>query len=319
MNYQQLECTSELLPLYRTIAARKLAQSGTDFAIPDLEEEERGVLFLCTEGEEPIGALSLVTYDEESYYLSIWTETQEYGEIADELFLQMEDYLWELEEQGYEETLQELNNEPAKIVHLQDYLEESEEDEEEDYGPELLYYVNSTDAAGKAFLELHDFENTEQEYDLEYDLNQESSADEKVEAPAAEPFLLVPEKTRNRLVRLYGVIFDVSHKAAGAYIDNAQSDDSIRFYRIQEGRVTVGMFGTIQSEQACYVFSFGICRSYRRQGLALRALAEIRKQMQGQCGKLAVQVHGDNPAALALYRKFGFQTVQCMELYRREL
>ena len=65
-----------------------------------------------------------------------------------------------------------------------------------------------------------------------------------------------------------------------------------------------------------YISGFGILPEYRRQGLGLAFLNLLEKKLAAESiTQLTLQVSSHNKTALSLYRKDGFDVLECLNYH----
>ena len=117
-----------------------------------------------------------------------------------------------------------------------------------------------------------------------------------------------PDKQAFRLiVKVHHKIFFLGHKKEErAYLKYLLSDADAKAYLLRVNGKTVGMELLSYMEETVCLSSFGILPRYRRKGLAMVALGQLREEANAKGLKLSVQVDGRNEAAIKLYEKMGF-------------
>ncbi len=302
MNYSCLLYEPSLRPLYESLQKTCREQEMGSFPVPEVSEGEQGVLILCREGERILGAFSAVTFDCSQYFFYPWCLEAYRQEVGTALFQKLEAYLLETQK-----------------------------------SPLLLSaYVNGGAAGTARILKEQGYTCTTGEYMMRFDVSQSSfPTDGTGSAPEIQ---CTPCCDKKLLNRLYEDIFSTGKKEAASYIASVMEEPGVQMYCIS-GRIpciasekgflrgrglrkklgVLGMFGLLPQGDTVYLFGFGILSSFRRQGLGLAALEEISAMVRYQYEKLAVQVSADNKPALELYRSFGFQVQEHVELYEKEL
>lgn len=298
MEWSCLEYDASRRGVWEEVASMCREQEKGDFPIPEEDEGETGVLFLCREKDVTVGALSAVTFDRSQYYFYPWCLPERKQEVGAALFENLEAGLLEDHE-----------------VPLQ-----------------LSCYVNGSAEGTIQMLKEQGYACTGEEFVMQFDFSQISlqAASCSIQFSACSD-----QKT---LKKLYQDIFSTSKKEAAVYIDSITEDSSVTFFTLsgvvpgsssEKGigvrgktlsqKKVLGMFGLIPHGHTVYLCSFGILPKYRRQGLGVAALQEICATLKDQYSSVAVHVSGSNLPAMELYRAFGFYVQEHLALYEKEL
>lgn len=301
MNYTCLPYDPSLRPLYESLAKSCREQEDGDFPVPEVEEGETGVLFLCKKKDTVLGALSAVTYDCSQYYFYPWCLEEYRQEVGPALCRRFEEYLMEMQEL-----------------------------------PLLLSAYVKGSAGTAQMLQEQGYVCTTGEYMMCFEISQISV--QNASAGSSDSIQCTVCRDQKTLQRLYQDIFSTGKREAEAYMTSIIEEPEVELFTIsgtipcdsprkgflkgrnrQGKKGLLGMFGLLPQGDTVYLFGFGILSSYRRQGLGLAALQEICVMLQNQYRQIAVQVSGSNLPAMELYRSFGFQVQEHVDLYEKEL
>ena len=189
----------------------------------------------------------------------------------------------------------------------------------EEIGLEQVYVIsdgNSPDAQ-KALSSL-ELDAEYAEYMFEKTLNK--SPEDPLTEPNNEttaPLLSVAETNSSPLTAaLFSEIFQTDIAQCEAYLEDISSDDRIHTYVLSLNEKPVGQTQITFIDDMAYISGFGILPGYRRQGLGLKFLNLLEKQLAGESVKqLTLQVSSQNKAALLLYEKDSFEVLEGLHYY----
>ncbi len=302
MQYTCLPYDPSLLPLYKSLAKTCSEQGQGEFPVPETEEGETGFLLLCKEGDELLGALSAVTFDSNQYFFYPWC-------LAD-----------------YRQKVI-----PVLCQNLERHLSEHQ-----DTSLLLSAYVKGANEDTACILRQQGFAPSAGEYLMDIHISQALSENRASHSSASIQCAVCHDQ--KTLQKLYQDIFSAGKREAQAYIASVIDEPDITLYTIsgafpgpsaqkriltlgnrQAKEGVMGMFALLPQGDTVYLFSFGILPPYRRQGMGLAALQAVCAMLSSQYRKIAVQVSGSNVPAMELYRNFGFQVQEHVDLYEKEL
>lgn len=302
MNYTHLPYDPSLRSLYDTLAKSCREQEQGNFPIPETEEGETGILFLCKEKDTLLGALSAVTFDCSQYFFYPWCLPEYRQEVLPVLC------------RNFEACLLELHTLPLQ----------------------LSCYVNSSAESIAQILKEQGYVCTAGEYMMDFAFNQLSLQTSSADSTGSIQCTACNDK--KTLQKLYQHIFNTGKKEAAAYIASITEEPDVKLFTLsgatscnaspkdilksriwQSPKDLLGMFGLLPQGDTVYLFGFGILPSYRRRGLGLAALQKICTMLKEQYNLIALQVSGSNLPAMELYRTFGFHVQEHVALYEKEL
>ena len=101
-----------------------------------------------------------------------------------------------------------------------------------------------------------------------------------------------------------------------AYIDDISADERIHSYIFSLDGKHIGQTQLTFIGDMAYISGFGILPEYRRQGLGLAFLNLLEKKLAAESiTQLTLQVSSHNKTALSLYRKDGFDVLECLNYH----
>ena len=115
---------------------------------------------------------------------------------------------------------------------------------------------------------------------------------------------------------LFARIFHMDAAQCKAYIDDISADERIHSYIFSLDGKHIGQTQLTFIGDMAYISGFGILPEYRRQGLGLAFLNLLEKKLAAESiTQLTLQVSSHNKTALSLYRKDGFDVLECLNYH----
>ena len=179
---------------------------------------------------------------------------------------------------------------------------------EENIGPAFLFTIVDNAKDALAVLNQLECERTETDYLLQYRIKGTEIMPSSVS--------LFPCREEESLIWLHQACFpEYPEDLSRSFVEEFISDEDAEGFIIQKNGQNVGLGFCMYQEDQVYLAGFGVLPPFRRQHIALDTLSTLSRQLSDDYSFLCVQISDVNEAALRLYQKFGFETVESVHTY----
>lgn len=115
---------------------------------------------------------------------------------------------------------------------------------------------------------------------------------------------------------LFSEIFQTDLEQCDSYLKEISSEERIHTYTLTQNGNPIGQTQLTFMGDMAYISGFGILPEYRGRGYGLNFLKRLERLMTSRSvTRLTLQVSDQNKAALSLYRKDGFETLEALHYY----